>query len=110
LTEFCVAQKTIVCAFGNVERHLGDLFLGPALLLRLAVRSDLEVGDVHVEALVAYSTEDEDFVVGRVVCATSWLVHDEILILDWNAHPFCGADGTLVKITHVNIFDAISSS
>tara|TARA_B110000285_G_C15115075_1_gene613567 strand:- start:1989 stop:2321 length:333 start_codon:yes stop_codon:yes gene_type:complete len=110
LTEFGVAEKSIVCAFGDVEGHLGDLFLRPALLLRLAVRSQLEVGDVHVEALVPYSTKDEDFVVGRVVCATTWLVHDEILILDWNADPSCRGDGRLVEITHVNVFDAISTS
>lgn len=63
-----------------------------------------------MEALVAYTTKDEDFVVGRVVCATTWLVHHEILILDWDADPSSGADGIWVEIAHVDVFDAISSS
>ena len=63
-----------------------------------------------MEALVTYSAKDEDFVVGRVVCATSWLVHDEILILDWNAYPFCRGERALIQITQVNVFNTISPS
>ena len=63
-----------------------------------------------MEALVTYSTKDENFVVGWVVGATSGLVHDEILILNGNADPFSSGEGCLIQITQVNVLNAITSS